>query len=83
MILNHGHVGVGVSLLLFGIGAVGVVFLTSHCTFAKFFVWYWGWCWVFIKLGKKVRRGTFLLFGVWWCFGAILYRVWRIGRNFV
>jgi hypothetical protein len=23
MILNHGHVGVGVSLLLFGIGAVG------------------------------------------------------------
>jgi hypothetical protein len=38
MILNHGHVGVGVSLLLFGIGAVGVVFLTSHCTFAKFFV---------------------------------------------
>jgi NADH:ubiquinone oxidoreductase subunit K len=44
MILNHGHVGVGVvSLLLFGIGAVGVVFLRRHCTFAKFLCSIEGW----------------------------------------
>jgi hypothetical protein len=37
---------------------------------------------MFIKLGKD-RKGDIFVIWCRGCFGAILYRVWKIGRNFV
>jgi hypothetical protein len=37
---------------------------------------------MFIKLGKGKKGDVFVICS-WGCFGAILYRVWKIGRNFL
>jgi len=71
----------GRGLLLLGIWARGVQFVRGNVHLRSVFVEYWG---VGCSSNQgKVGSTAFLLFGIGGVLGAISYKVWNIGRNFV